>query len=118
MPCHLSSVDIGVKSVSIVRYVCRVCCSFCLNFSAVTSILTIAGSKLVDCCLGCCYHSNTLIVATAAEIYVGIVSLKWKGETKHALQSVTVATMVMTSDVTVRVRGLGKRRHGKWPCGL
>ena len=38
-----------------------------------------AGSQLVDGCLGCTYHENTSIVAMAAEIYVGIVSLKWKG---------------------------------------
>jgi len=44
-------------------------------------VTSIAGLKLVDCCLRCCYHSNTLIVATAAEIYVRIVSLKWKGKT-------------------------------------
>ena len=42
-------------------------------------ILAALGSQLVDCCLGSCYHNNTLIVAMAAEIYVGIVSLKWKG---------------------------------------
>lgn len=39
----------------------------------------VAGSQLVDGCLGCTYHENTSIVAMAAEIYVGIVSLKWKG---------------------------------------
>jgi len=47
--------------------------------------LSAAGAQLVDCCLGCCYHDNTLIVATAAEIYVGIVSLKWKGIGCHYL---------------------------------
>ena len=55
------------------------------SFQLVSAVLTVAGLRLVDCCLGCCYHGNTAIVAMAAEIYVGIISLKWKGKTNCAL---------------------------------
>ena len=58
---------------------------FFVSFSAVSTILTVLGLQLVDCCLGCCYHGNTAIVATAAEIYAGIISLKWKGKANCVL---------------------------------
>jgi len=68
---HQSLCSVSAECVVVVRLM--------LMLNAVTLIA--AGSQVVDCCLGCCYHGNTLIVAMAAEIYVGIVSLKWKGIT-------------------------------------
>jgi len=68
---------ISFKSVQ----VCGGCCKMFRGFTFLGTQCSFAaaGLQLVDCCLGSCYHDNTLIVATAAEIYVGIVSLKWKG---------------------------------------
>jgi len=84
----------------------------------VSAVLTVAGLQLVDCCLACCYHGNTVIVAMAAEIYVGIISLKWKGKTNCTL---VISRSAKNSNwarlkVIKRVRWL-YARLGEWGWG-